>query len=164
MPSCPVPVTRALRTPLLARCVSTSYYRNRPRPLPANTIVKFVPQQQAWIVERFGRFSRILEPGLAVLIPFVDQIKYVKTLKEVAIEVPTQSAITQGMALHGCSSLCRQRYHCHGRRPLLPCGRLVQGARDAAAPDPLRRATAWRIPTLPSRSLRRPPCAQRLAS
>lgn len=58
-------------------------------------VIKFVPQQQAWVVERFGKFNRILEPGLAVLLPLVDQIKYVKTLKEVAVEVPTQSAITQ---------------------------------------------------------------------
>lgn len=72
-----------------------TYYRPRPRPLPANTVVKFVPQQQAWIVERFGRFHRLLEPGLAILVPFIDQIKYVKTLKEVAVEIPTQNAITQ---------------------------------------------------------------------
>lgn len=64
--------------------------------LPTNTIVKFVPQQQAWIVERFGRFDRILEPGLAVLLPFVDQIRYVQSLKEQAVEIPSQSAITQG--------------------------------------------------------------------
>lgn len=65
--------------------------------LPVNTVIKFVPQQQAWIVERFGKFSRILDPGLAILFPFIDQIKYVKTLKEVAVEIPTQSAITQGI-------------------------------------------------------------------
>lgn len=62
--------------------------------LPANTIVRFVPQQTAWIVERMGRFNRILEPGLAILIPFIDRIAYVKSLKEVAIEIPSQSAIT----------------------------------------------------------------------
>lgn len=67
----------------------------RARPLPTNTIVKFVPQQQAWIVERFGKFHRLLEPGLTVLVPLIDQIKYVKTLKEVAVEIPTQNAITQ---------------------------------------------------------------------
>ncbi len=71
------------------------YYRPRARPLPANTIFKFVPQQQAWIVERFGKFNRLLEPGLAILLPLIDQIKYVKTLKEVAVEIPTQNAITQ---------------------------------------------------------------------
>ncbi|KAL7317384.1 Synaptotagmin-like protein 2 [Mucor circinelloides] len=63
--------------------------------LPRNTIIKFVPQQEAWIVERMGKFDRMLEPGLNILIPFIDRIKYVKSLKETAIEVPSQSAITQ---------------------------------------------------------------------
>lgn len=62
--------------------------------LPANTIVRFVPQQTAWIVERMGKFSRILQPGLAILIPFLDRIAYVKSLKEIALEIPSQSAIT----------------------------------------------------------------------
>lgn len=62
--------------------------------LPANTIVKFVPQQTAWIVERMGRFSRVLEPGLAILVPVIDRIAYVKSLKENAMEIPSQSAIT----------------------------------------------------------------------
>lgn len=70
-----------------------STYFQRPS-LPANTIVRFVPQQTAWIVERMGRFNRILEPGLAVLMPFLDRIAYVKSLKEAAIEIPSQSAIT----------------------------------------------------------------------
>ncbi|KAH8902089.1 hypothetical protein BR93DRAFT_367699 [Coniochaeta sp. PMI_546] len=62
--------------------------------LPANTIIRFVPQQTAWIVERMGKFNRILQPGLAILIPFIDRIAYVKSLKEAAIEIPSQSAIT----------------------------------------------------------------------
>ncbi|KAK6539742.1 hypothetical protein TWF694_009941 [Orbilia ellipsospora] len=62
--------------------------------LPANTIIRFVPQQTAWVVERMGKFHRILEPGLAILIPIIDKIRYVKTLKEVAIGIPSQSAIT----------------------------------------------------------------------
>ncbi|KAL2203056.1 stomatin family protein [Sarocladium strictum] len=70
----------------------TSYF---PKPrLPANTVVRFVPQQTAWIVERMGKFNRILEPGLAVLLPFLDRIAYVKSLKESAIEIPSQRAIT----------------------------------------------------------------------
>lgn len=48
-----------------------SYFQRTQR-LPTNTVVKFVPQQQAWVVERFGRFNRILDPGLAILIPLVD--------------------------------------------------------------------------------------------
>jgi len=62
--------------------------------LPMNLVVHFVPQQTAWIVERMGKFNRILQPGLALLIPFLDRIAYVKSLKEVAIEIPSQSAIT----------------------------------------------------------------------
>jgi regulator of protease activity HflC (stomatin/prohibitin superfamily) len=65
------------------------------RALPVNTVVKFVPQQEAWVVERMGRFHRVLDPGLAILAPVLDKIKYVKTLKEQAIEIPSQSAITQ---------------------------------------------------------------------
>ncbi|KAI6778224.1 uncharacterized protein J7T54_004119 [Emericellopsis cladophorae] len=68
-------------------------YFQKPR-LPANTIVRFVPQQTAWIVERMGKFNRILDPGLSVLVPFIDRIAYVKSLKEAAIEIPKQSAIT----------------------------------------------------------------------
>jgi uncharacterized membrane protein YqiK len=70
----------------------TSYFQ-RPS-LPANTVIRFVPQQTAWIVERMGKFNRILQPGLAILIPFLDRIAYVKSLKEAAIEIPSQSAIT----------------------------------------------------------------------
>lgn len=73
--------------------VPTTYFSHRSS-LPANTIIRFVPQQTAWIVERMGKFNRILEPGLAILIPFIDRIAYVKSLKESAIEIPSQNAIT----------------------------------------------------------------------
>ena len=70
-----------------------TYFGNRSS-LPANTVIRFVPQQTAWVVERMGKFHRILEPGLAVLIPFLDRIAYVRSLKESAIEIPSQNAIT----------------------------------------------------------------------
>ena len=41
-----------------------------------------------------GKFNRILQPGLAILVPFLDRIAYVKSLKENALEIPSQSAIT----------------------------------------------------------------------
>ncbi len=47
-------------------------YFQRQTSLPANTIIRFVPQQTAWIVERMGKFNRILEPGLAILVPVLD--------------------------------------------------------------------------------------------
>ncbi|XP_076300469.1 stomatin like 2 isoform X2 [Lasioglossum baleicum] len=54
----------------------------------------FVPQQEAWIIERMGKFHKILEPGLNLLVPIIDRVKYVQCLKEIAIEIPQQSAVT----------------------------------------------------------------------
>ena len=59
-----------------------------------NTVILFVPQQEAWVIERFGKYYRILEPGLNFLVPLIDRIKYVQSLKEIAIDIPHQSAIT----------------------------------------------------------------------
>lgn len=61
---------------------------------PFNLGVYFVPQQEAWVIERFGKYNTILEPGLNFAIPLVDQVKYIQSLKEMAIEVPEQHAIT----------------------------------------------------------------------
>ena len=63
---------------------------------PLNTVVMFVPQQEAWVVERMGKFHRVLDPGVNVLIPVLDRVKYVQSLKEIAIDIPQQSAITIG--------------------------------------------------------------------
>ncbi len=57
--------------------------------------VKIVPQQQAWIVEKLGRFDRKLEPGLNILIPFIERVAYRHSLKEFAHEVQEQPAITR---------------------------------------------------------------------
>eukprot|EP00088_Acartia_fossae_P008631 TRINITY_DN14148_c0_g1_i1.p1 TRINITY_DN14148_c0_g1~~TRINITY_DN14148_c0_g1_i1.p1 ORF type:complete len:361 (+),score=58.24 TRINITY_DN14148_c0_g1_i1:30-1112(+) len=61
---------------------------------PMNTAVMFVPQQEAWVVERMGKFDRILEPGINLLIPIIDKVKYVQSLKELAIDIPQQTAIS----------------------------------------------------------------------
>lgn len=61
---------------------------------PWNTGILFVKQQEAWVVERFGKYLKILQPGLNFLIPFIDEIRHVQVLKEIAIEVPEQHAIT----------------------------------------------------------------------
>ncbi|KAG2466429.1 STML2 protein, partial [Polypterus senegalus] len=61
-----------------------------------NTVILFVPQQEAWVVERMGRFHRILDPGLNILVPVLDRVRYVQSLKEIVIDVPEQSAVTLG--------------------------------------------------------------------
>jgi regulator of protease activity HflC (stomatin/prohibitin superfamily) len=57
--------------------------------------VRIVPQQSAWVVERLGRFHGTLEPGLNLIIPFLDRVAYVHNLKEVPLDVPEQVCITK---------------------------------------------------------------------
>ena len=49
--------------------------------------VRVVPQQNAWVVERLGRFHAALEPGLNIIVPFVDRVAYRHSLKEVPLEI-----------------------------------------------------------------------------
>ncbi|MES2888222.1 MAG: stomatin-like protein [Pseudomonadota bacterium] len=56
---------------------------------------KIVPQQNAWVVERLGRYDRTLTPGLKFVIPFVDRVAYKHSLKEVPVDVPSQVCITK---------------------------------------------------------------------
>jgi len=77
---------RISSVPLIQKCQKSG--------MPFNTVVLFVPQQEAWVIERFGKFHRILEPGLNFILPIVDSIKYLQPLKELTIDIPRQSAIT----------------------------------------------------------------------
>ncbi|MEO5732955.1 MAG: stomatin-like protein [Rubrivivax sp.] len=56
---------------------------------------KIVPQQNAWVVERLGKYDRTLTPGLKFVIPFVDRVAYKHSLKEVPLDVPSQVCITK---------------------------------------------------------------------
>jgi regulator of protease activity HflC (stomatin/prohibitin superfamily) len=58
-------------------------------------IARVVPQQQAWIVERLGRYNRTLQAGFHILWPFFDSIRYKHSLKESAVDVPEQLCITK---------------------------------------------------------------------
>jgi regulator of protease activity HflC (stomatin/prohibitin superfamily) len=57
--------------------------------------VRIVPQQSVWIVEKLGKFDRALEPGLNLLIPYIETIAYKHSLKEYAMDVQEQTAITR---------------------------------------------------------------------
>lgn len=57
--------------------------------------IKFVPQNRAYVVERFGKYNKTMVAGLNILFPFIDKVTYNQSLKEHAFDVPSQSAITK---------------------------------------------------------------------
>ena len=57
--------------------------------------IKVVPQQNAWVKERLGKYAGTLTPGLNFLIPFVDRVAYKHSLKEIPLDVPSQVCITK---------------------------------------------------------------------
>ena len=58
-------------------------------------IARVVPQQQAWVVERLGKYSTTLHAGFHILVPFLDTVRYKHSLKENALDVPEQVCITR---------------------------------------------------------------------
>ena len=57
--------------------------------------IKFVPQNRAYVVERFGKYNKTMVAGLNMLVPFIDKVSYNQSLKERAYDVPSQAAITK---------------------------------------------------------------------
>ena len=57
--------------------------------------IKFVPQNRAYVIERFGKYNRTLEAGMSFILPFVDSVAHDRSLKEQAQDVPSQGAITK---------------------------------------------------------------------
>ncbi len=57
--------------------------------------IKVVPQQNAWVVERLGKYHGSLSPGLNILVPFIDRVAYKHSLKEIPLDVPSQVCITR---------------------------------------------------------------------
>jgi len=57
--------------------------------------IYIVPQKQAFIVERLGKYHTTLSAGMHVLIPFIDKVRYRRNLKEIALDVPPQQCVTR---------------------------------------------------------------------
>lgn len=57
--------------------------------------IQVVPQQNAWVRERLGKYAGTLTPGLNFVVPFVDKIAYKHSLKEIPLDVPEQVCITK---------------------------------------------------------------------
>src|SRR6185437_9448136 len=67
--------------------------------------VRIVPQARAGIVERFGRFHRTLNPGLSILMPFIDSLKPLIDLREQVVTFPPQPVITEDNLVVGIDTV-----------------------------------------------------------
>jgi regulator of protease activity HflC (stomatin/prohibitin superfamily) len=61
--------------------------------------VRMVPQGFKWVVQRFGKYHQTLQPGLNFVIPFIDEIAYRVTTKDIVLDIPSQEVITQDNAV-----------------------------------------------------------------
>lgn len=67
--------------------------------------VKVVPQGSQWTVERFGRYTHTLKPGLGIIVPFLDRVGRKLNMMETVLDVPSQDVITKDNALMRCDGV-----------------------------------------------------------
>ena len=67
--------------------------------------IKIVPQARAGIVERLGRYSRTLDAGLALIVPFIDRVKPLIDLREQVVAFPPQPVITEDNLVVGIDTV-----------------------------------------------------------
>jgi regulator of protease activity HflC (stomatin/prohibitin superfamily) len=61
--------------------------------------VRLVPQGYKWVVQRLGKYHSTLNPGLNIIIPFVDSVAYKATTKDIVLDIPSQEVITRDNAV-----------------------------------------------------------------
>ncbi len=61
--------------------------------------IRIVPQGSEWIVERLGKFHKVLKPGFHIIIPIVDRVAYKVPTKELILDIPSQEVITKDNAV-----------------------------------------------------------------
>jgi regulator of protease activity HflC (stomatin/prohibitin superfamily) len=61
--------------------------------------VRLVPQGSKWVVQRLGKYHKTLGPGLNIVIPFIDEVAYKLTTKDIVLDIPTQEVITRDNAV-----------------------------------------------------------------
>jgi len=61
--------------------------------------IKIVPQGQEWIIEKLGKFNRILDPGLNLIVPFVDRVRAKISTRDIIMDIPQQEVITKDNAV-----------------------------------------------------------------
>mgnify|MGYP003449229011 FL=1 len=56
---------------------------------------RIVPQGSKWVVQRLGKYHTTLNPGLNIIVPFVDSVAYKVTTKDIVLDIPSQEVITR---------------------------------------------------------------------